>query len=108
MKCLLEMCETGLDFMSALTKVPHTGADPGWGMGGPMPPPPSGLSKHKTWRFTARLMHVATPMQHISLYKAPCKHKALKFAAPKRQFGGSAPNIKADSKGKEFPIDKSP
>ena len=40
MKCLLEMCETGLDFMSALTKVPHTGADPGWGMGGPCPPPP--------------------------------------------------------------------
>lgn len=26
LNCLLEICKTGLDFMSALTKVPHNGA----------------------------------------------------------------------------------
>ena len=34
--------------------------------------------------------------QRISLCQSSCKHKALKSAAPKRQFCGSASNTKAD------------
>ena len=51
--------------------------------GGPMPPP-SGLSKHKTRRFTARLAHVATPTQRTSLYESLLHvlHKTLESAAP--------------------------
>ena len=46
-----------------------SGADRGGGHGGPMPPP-SELSERETRRFTARLAHVATPMQRISLYES--------------------------------------
>ena len=65
----------------------------------------SGLSKQKTRRFTARLAHIATPTHlFINHWFMSCKHKALKSAAPKGQFCGSASYTKADSERKETTI----
>ena len=56
------------------------------------------LRKHKMWRFTTRLAHITTLTQRTS--QMSCKHKALKSAASRRQFWGSASNTKADSEVK--------
>ena len=48
--------------------------------------PPYRLSKHETWRFTARLAHVATRTQHTSLHESllhVLQTRVLVFAAPK-------------------------
>ena len=41
----------------------------GGGAWGAHAPPPSRLSKRKMWRFTVRLVHIATPTQRTSLCK---------------------------------------
>ena len=90
--------------MSANISTP-SGVDPGG-------TPRSGLSTRETRRFTARLTHVATPMQRTSPYMnycfMSCKHRALKYAAPRRHLPQTQRLIPKGRGSEKRPYDESP
>ena len=76
-----------------------------WGAWGTNTPPPSGLSKHETWRFITLNAHSYSNAVHISLYESLLyilQTQVLKTAALKRQICGNASNTKPDSEGKRL------
>ena len=84
----------------------HAGCNQGriqGGHGGPMPPPFGTEQALNTEVYHALSGRSYSDTAHISIMNhcsMSCKHKALKSAAPRRQFCGSASYTKADSEGK--------